>query len=116
MDGVGGDVARKRRPIMHLHCERCAEDVTATLPADRFAWRAAIVLLWVSFFALIPFAAVMLPLNVILIPLLTVPMMLGAGYAADRANPPPRCPRCECDLSHAPRATALGGAILSAAE
>lgn len=83
-----------------LHCERCARDVEPVRGSR--LWWGVIVLGWVVFFALAPFWAIMLPLNVLFIPLFSFGMMHFVGYASARANEPPRCPSCETDLSAAP--------------
>jgi hypothetical protein len=83
------------------HCERCKRDVDPVRGSR--AWWAALIAGWVLFFAFAPFLAIMSPFNLVVMPCLLFGMINFVGYASDRANPPPRCPTCEADLTHAPK-------------
>lgn len=87
--------------MQSVRCEACERDVVPT--RGPWGWKVVHVLVWIGCLAIGPWCALLVPLNIVLIPFFLFASIGAISSTAQRAFPDPRCPSCE-KVIVAPRA------------
>lgn len=80
-----------------VRCDACSCEVTPERPS--LGWRAANAAAWVGAFFVGPGCSLLLPLNIVLIPVFLFGAASAISYTASRAYSAPRCPLCRRDVA-----------------